>query len=421
MADWREELRRVEHPDGRILIGASFRGVPFFVEDSDRGGGRRLVKFEFPFRDDPVIKDLGRRMRTFPLVGYVLGDDYLAAKRALISALEDSAEAGQLIHPYYAQTIRAHCDEFKTSERKREGGIATFTMQFFEAPAAATAPVVVDDLDILAESAALIALETVVADLDNTYTVAGEPAFATESLQADASDIATTMGELLGPVVSAASELHESAEVAIQELAALNAEIALFVDDVDQLIKEPTDLFERLTGIIQTVAATAAAAPRDVFLALLGGYDTLSQPAAIGDTPAREQERANQVALGGAMREQQLFAAAIQIVDVEYMSIEDAEADREQLLTRLDAQILVATDTVYPRLLDVRATVSKAVPGDDELASVLDIERRISIPSLVLSHELYGSVDGEADILARNPTIQHPGFILGELKVLSAI
>lgn len=418
---WREELRRVQHPDGRTLIGASFRGVPFFIEDSDRGGGRRMVTHEFPFRDDPVIVDLGRRMRTFAVVGYVLGEDYLADKLALISALEDSAEAGQLIHPYYAQTIRAHCDEVTTSERKREGGIATLSMRFVEAPTLATAPVVVDDLDSLVESAALIALEIVVVDLDNTYSVAGQPAFATESLQADANAIATTMGQLLGPVVSAASELQQTAEVAIQELAALDAEIKLFINDVVQLVKEPTDLFERLTNIIQTVTITAEAAPREVYLALLGVYDTLAQLVAVGDTPTREQERANQVALGGAMREQQLFAAASLIVDVEYQSIEDAEADREQLLTRLDAQILVATDPVYPRLLDVRATVTKAVPGDEELASILDIERRISIPSLVLSHELYGSIDGDTDILGRNPTIQHPGFVLGELKVLSAI
>lgn len=418
---WREELRRVQHPDGRVLIGASFRGVPFFVEDSDRSGGRRLVTHEFPFRDDPTVKDLGREGRAFPLTGYVLGDNYLTDKRALISALEDSAKAGQLVHPYEARTIRAHCGPFTVSERKREGGIATFSMQFVEAPAAVTAPIVVDDLDSLVKSVALIALEIVVADLDTTYNAASQPAIATESLQADAIAIATTMGQLLGPVVSAASELHDTAEVAIQELAALNAEIALFVDEIVQLIKEPADLFERFTGILGTITATAEAVPRDIYLALIGVYDTLAQPVAIGDTPTREQERANQVALGGAMREQQLFAAATQIVDVGYMSIDDADADREQLLSRLDAQILVATVAVFPRLLDVRTTVAKAVPGDEELASVLDIERRVSIPSLVLSHELYGLVDGEVDILARNPTVQHPGFVLGELKVLSAI
>lgn len=418
---WKEELRRVQFPDGRTLIGASFRGVPFFVEGSDQASGRRLVTYEFPFRDDPVVDDLGRRARTFSLGGQVLGDDYLTQKRALIAALEDDAEPGELVHPFFAATIRAHCESFTTRESKAEGGIARFSMQFREAPAATVAPVIVDDLDSLAEAAALIALETVVDDLDNTYEAVGQPAFATDSLQADASAIAVNLGELLGPVVTAASELQENAQIAIQELAALEAEVNLFVSEIGVLIRTPTDLFERLSGILQSVALTAAAAPRDVFLALLGVYDTPDQPTALGDTPTREQERANQIALGGAIREQQLFAAATLIVAVDYVSIEDAETDRGQLLDRLDAQILIATDAVYPRLLNVRAAVARAVPGDEELASILDIERKVSVPSLVLSHELYGSVDGEADILARNPTIQHPGFISGDLKVLSAI
>ena len=221
--------------------------------------------------------------------------------------------------------------------------------------------------------------------------------------------------------MTAKSDLQLSVDVAIQELAALNAEVASVIADAKDLIEEPATLFERLSKVIGAVSQTIEVAALDVFRAMLSVYDTPEQPTAVGDTPARELERANQVALGGAMREQALLVASTLIVQVQYISVDDAEADRTDLLDRLNSQILIATDAVYPKLVEVRATVAKAVPGNEELATVQALNQRIAVPSLVLSHQLYGSVDGEQDILDRNPKQHDPGFLLGELQVLSSI
>lgn len=415
---WRDDLRRVTLPDGRTLIGASFRGVPFLVEDSGRSGGRRLVEHEFPYRDEPEFDDLGRRMRGFSLTGYVLGDDYLEQRDALIDALE-TAGPGELIHPYYADTLRVVCPSFSTDETRREGGRAMFSIEFREAPAAQVAPVVVDDLGGLVEGVALLALTAIIDDLGTTYSVAGQPSFTTSSLAEDATGITSALGELLGPVVTAAGALHDSPDVAIQELAALQAEVDRIEADIDALIREPSDLLARIGEVLQAVEQTAKVAARAVFRALVATHDTTAPPTAAGTTPARVQERANQVALGGAMRQQLLLASAQLIVDVQYATIDDALLDRGDLLDRLDAQILAATDAVYPRLVDVRAGVLRAVPGDEQLARVMTVSRPVATPSLALAYELYGSVDNETDILARNPG-QHPGFLAGELKVVSA-
>ena len=416
---WREQLRRVTLPDGRKLIGASFRGVPFFVESSDRSGGRRLVVHEYPLRDRPVVEDLGRRARVYPLTGYVVGDDYLEQRDKLIAALEEFGP-GQLVHPYYRDTIRASCESFTTSESRDQGGQATFAIEFREVPEA-KAPVVVNDLDSLTKDAATAALLTVVADLGTTYDVSGQSSTATASLAADVRIIASGLRDQLGPVVSAASELHDDAQVAIQELAALDVRTQLLIDAADQLILSPVDLFDQTGAVLAAILRTAEVAPRSVMLALFAVVDIAAPLLALGDTPTRERERQNQVALGGALRTRLVLAGAELIVDVEYASLEDAEADRGQLLDRLDDQIAVATDAVYTELLDVRAAVVQAVPGNEELARVQTSHERQSIPSLVLSHRLYGTVDGESDILGRNPTTAHPGFMNGDIEVLSAI
>lgn len=415
---WLEELRRVRQDDGRNLIGASFRGAPFFVFSDSLTTGRRTVTHEFPFRDDPDIEDLGRRARTFPIVGYVLGDDYLAKRNALTSALEEFGP-GELIHPQYAATLRAIPDTVEARHSRDEGGISRFSILFKEAPEGVVAPVVVEDLAGAVETVALLALQTVVADLGNTYDVAGQPGFATASLSDDVSAIATSLGVLLAPVVTGVRELHDDVETAVQELAALDVAVAAVVDDAIQLARAPTILFERLDAVLASIGETILVAPRRVFTALLGVYDTPEQPVAEPNTPTRVQEAANQVALGGALREWSLLSAAGVIVQVDYLSLNDAVSDRTEMLDRLDVQILIATDAVYPHLVDARVATSRAVPGDAQLARVITVERRLAIPALLLSYELYGTVDREAEILAQNPTVQHPGFVLGELSVLS--
>ncbi|HHG0355951.1 TPA: DNA circularization N-terminal domain-containing protein, partial [Escherichia coli] len=42
------------------LQGASFRGVPFKVEEESAGTGRRVETHEYPNRDKPYTEDLGK-------------------------------------------------------------------------------------------------------------------------------------------------------------------------------------------------------------------------------------------------------------------------------------------------------------------------------------------------------------------------
>lgn len=403
---WRENLRRVIHPGGRKLIGGSFRGVSFFVDNAERGGGRRAVVHEFPLRDDPFVEDLGRRARTFRVEAYVVGDDYLTQRNKLLAALEDESGPGELVHPYHG-AVRAICINVSVSESRNEGGFARFAIEFQEAPAQAAAPVDVIDSASQVSTSADAALASSKGELVEKYSVSGMPAFALESAERVIAGIADGMAFVLGPVAGTA-----------QALAEFSGRMEILTAQAASLARQPGDAFDAVLAAVAGVAASAANAPGDVMDALIDAYASDTGPAIAPTTSTRERELANQTALAGALKQLLVIEAARQAPLVEYTSIDEALAARDSIAALLDEQAQTAGDTAFPALVSLRSEVLRAVPGGRAFARVTTVTRNVPLPSLLIAYQLYGSVDLEPDIIARNG-IRHPGFVAGDLKVLS--
>lgn len=403
---WFDDLRRVTLPDGRKLIGASFRGVPFFVDSEEYSGGRRVIIHEFPLRDDPFGEDLGRLARTFRVDGYVIGDDYLTQRDALISKLEDEDGTGELVLPGYG-VKRAMCPRFSVRTSRTDGGMATFAIDFAETPAQVPAPVEVIDAPEQVDASADLALAATDAELVEQYDATGLPAFALESAKA---------------ALVAASEALESGLAGVitatQELAALAGQVELLTAQAASLVRQPAAILGAFRSAITILVETVEAAPGAVMSALVDAYAVDLGAPVVATTSTRARELANQTALVGALRRVLAIEAARLAPVVPYESIEQATAARDQLAAIIEEQAGGASDTAYPALVDLRSQVLRAVPGAEALASVITVSRSYPIPSLVLAYQTYGSVDREADIIARNG-IAHPGFVAGELKVLS--
>lgn len=90
---------------------ASFRGVYFHVFKTKTdpvyqaglsqivdSGGRRKVKYKYPYRDGQTTDDLGREAFTFQVEALLHGDRYLAGLRKLIDAINNPTP-GTLVHP----------------------------------------------------------------------------------------------------------------------------------------------------------------------------------------------------------------------------------------------------------------------------------------------------------------------------------
>jgi prophage DNA circulation protein len=418
---WREDLRRVTLPDGRVVVGASFRGVPFLVEESERTGGRRIVVHKFPFRADPLVEDLDRDARTFPVTGYVIGDDYMVQRDKLISALEDEEGPGKLIHPYYGEK-RAICEKLSVRETVTAGGMATFSISFVETPTQAPTPAIEDDAADKVSSSADGSLLSVRAELGEKYSTAGMPAFALRSAETALTSAVAAVGAKLAPAMQAAAQVAggtaEFAAAVTQDIAALNGQVVILTARAATLVRQPAALLDGFQAAIANATASAAAAPGAVMNALLAAYGADQGAPVTPTTPTRARELANQLALTGALRRVLAIEAARLAPAVPYTTIEDATAARDQVAAALEEQAAGAGDTAYPGLVTLRSNVLRAVPGAGVFARIVTVTRRRALPSLLLTYQLYGSVDQELDVVARN-RVRHPGFIAGELKVLS--
>lgn len=406
--NWREDLHRVSLGDGRRMIGASFRGVPFFVESADRSGGRRIVAHEFPLRDDPYVEDLGRRARVFTVEGYVLGKDYVRRRDELLAALEDTEGPGELVHPYHG-VLRAICSSLSIRESVADGGLARFAIEFTETPAQFVEVTAQADVAEQVWFAADDALGATRTTLEDGYGVDGLPAFALASASATLTTMAGALGSALAPVVKVT-----------QELARLDVDIKRLTNQATTLIRTPGGVLTAFLDTIASLEQTVTSSPKAVLDALVDAYN-VDLVALIPDTTAvRQRERANQTALAAALRRVLAIEAARLATRVEFESHEDAIAARNEIAGLLEEEAEGADDATYASLVDLRSKLLRAVPGDAVLANLQTVERRTAVPSLLLAYQLYGSVEKEADILARN-RVRHPGFVSGELQVLSDV
>lgn len=403
---WREDLRRVKFGDKRNLIGATFRGVPFFVESVERSGGRRAVIHEFPLRDDPFGEDLGRKARGFRVDAYVIGDDYLAQRDALLAKLEDVEGTGELVLPSYGAR-RVMCANVSVRESRGEGGIAMIAIDFAETPTQAPVPTEVVDGPEQVDASADAANVAMDAEFVELYEDEGLPSWAFDSAEIALTNAAESLSEFLAPITSAS-----------QELAELTGRVTLMTAQASSLVRKPADVLTSFRGAITGLVDTALAAPGNVMEALFECYLADLGPVVVPTTSTRERELVNQTAIIGALRRIIAIEAARLAPLVKFESLDEALAARDQVAVMLEDLAAVAEDTAYPALVELRSQVLRAVPGGQDFARVVTVSRTTAIPSLLLAYQLYGSVDLELDVVARN-RIGHPGFVAGALKVLS--
>lgn len=399
---WREQQGKVTI-GGRQLVGASFRGVPFLVDTSEYSGGRRTVVKEFPLRDQPEVEDLGRATRTFPVEGYVLGDDYLPQRDALIDALDNRSGPGQLLHPTYG-ALQVICTNLKVRESKREGGFAAFAIEFTEAAAQPRNPTVEPDAAELLDASATAALEASGADYAAVLQVEDLPGWVFDSIADVITSATEAVDQLVGPVLTEA-----------QDLAALKSKLDALQVDALHLARRPLDLAAALDDLLLTFS--------DPFLLprLLRLYAFMPPERPGGTTLNREVEISNFDAVLALVRRGIAIQAARLAPLADFDSYEAAVEVRDAVAEMLDEQLEVAGDEAFTPLQQLRADLVRSVPGEgSDLAHVVRYTPPAVVPSLVLAHRLYGDLEREEDLIGRN-RIQNPAFIRGaeELEVLS--
>lgn len=395
---WREDLQP-----------ASFRGVPFEVEDESCGFGRRNETHEYPKRDRPYVEDLGRKARDPDVTGFVIGDDYMAKRDKLLAAIEAEGP-GELVHPWYGR-MTVSITDCRVSHSIKQQGMCTFQISFIESgelsfPVAASAPGAKSLLAVDVLQAAAIE------EFSDKFSIDNMPAFAVDDAIGFAGGILDNMSDKLGSLGTV-----------------LDDPLGALKDQLGDVLKTPSDFAGKFFDIFAKGSAilTAVSGLRDInALNFLKAFGTLRQvndyksSSSNTSTPTRAAISANQAALNTLARQSLLVQVSGMTAAMPLPVYDDATKLRSELLIALDDEAAVANDTTYLALTDVRAKVfddmNTRIQGS---ARLMDIKSINVQPALVIAYDLYESIDRESEILARNK-VQHPGFVPAEtLKVLS--
>jgi len=384
------------------LQTASWRGIEFFIDSHNFGAGLNTVNHEFPDRDKPFTEDLGRKSRTFSIQGHILGDSYFSVRDELIAACEQPG-AGELIHPYLGSRV-VKCTNLRISEDTKKGRFATVSFDFIEA-GDVSFPRPIDDKKEILEGQVEASDEAAIAEFEDSFSITGLPGQLVDSARDQVAEALDNFEESTQFIQNVADDAAE-----------LSFSIRNFRSELDTLLSAPDELASRLKDSISQLTDTGLTA-RDGFQAasFLFDYGSSSTFKKVSiDTPSRNQQNANTDALTNFIRRIAVSAAAQQAVDAEFLSIQEALRERDNVNAVIEEQVqLSASDDLYQNLRDISATFTDAVPDQDsDLPNIVEIELKTSRPSLVIVYDLFESLDPEQDLIDRN-NVRHPGFVLG--------
>jgi prophage DNA circulation protein len=424
------------------LREATFRDVKFFVDSSTDSFGRRTVSHEFPMRDKPFTEDLGRRQQTFTIEGYVIGDTYFAQRDKLIAACE-KAGPGELVHPYLGAK-NVICTQCSVTESRDEGGVARFSLSFAEAGGADQPRVSADQAFAL--NAAADGLSAAAGnDFLLGFDVIGAPdAVVTRALSlvnkaGDMLDItangipgrSTKLARLLYTIkklkgdaanlVSSPSLLRSSlADVFKQFASALSLAAILGDDDVVQST--------RGTSRAETRAAQAEVTRRASTTTSAIGAFGAGIPLPAATTPSGLRSARVQNSLARYIQTEALVTRTRVTSQGVFLTKNDVAAERDALVGMIDELVAAPvietdvaarstaqapfSDQTYIALHALRDAVVRRMADTDATAVLSTYFLRQTSPLLAVLYDLYGTLEFESDVTARN-NVSHPGFLFG--------
>ncbi len=196
MAGWRDVLTWAKVSNSQKKM-ASFRNAFFFVSDTGSTIGRRNVVHQYPFRNDPLIEDLGEDVDEFTIVGYVIQNpenefNYFTERDALKEALKTEG-AGVLIDPFLGTKKVNLVGKAQISESFSPGGIARFTMTFIKVKDLPTPFAQDEDYIAQVDDAKEKSLEDQKDGFDSVYDAEDAPDFSTNTIQDTIDDVNSTL------------------------------------------------------------------------------------------------------------------------------------------------------------------------------------------------------------------------------------
>jgi|GEM_PF-3034959 len=369
------------------MIQASYKGISFHIQNADNEFGNRIAIHQSPGKDVPDNERLGRAGRVFQVQGFLLGSDHLLQAQDLREAVEEGT-TGTLIHPYYG-TLQVDVTRLRTSNKATSKNITDFTIHFIEA----------GEQDVITE-------------------LPSEPNI--EQIQPTTFDRIREGFETVYDVTSVPYELARDAQTAIDQGLSLITETRRIVGSVadfqrtleninsrgDQLAFDVSNLANELQDVL-TFGATLGTSGVST-----NSADQVAEFRAMAESITITGDESPADALNQFILQNICIAWGGLLTTFDFKTRDEAKEVFYDLINRYDELIAVSMNyDISSALDDFRAELTKY--ADEKifnLPSITKLTLNVNTPALVLSHQLYGNIENEQEILDRNK-INHPGFI----------
>ncbi|WP_186057710.1 DNA circularization protein [Burkholderia gladioli] len=430
------------------LKTASFGGVPFGVFEIRNSAGQKQAVHTYPFRDDVWVEDLGKKPRSFEVIGFLLEGDLKTGAGAVIDqrdnlfAVCEGPGTATLVHPTFGTIDSVACLGVEAIERADLGPVFEIRLTLIKAGPRKFPTATVSTADDSADQAAnaksksLLDYATDIAtDIRNGAAVVqkavstvvgwyqlgvtavndvkrvigavstlsgnfgrlfggGNSGFSSSNTKAPTSttpaDLLATSAAGRAAVVAAGATL-QAAAANPSDTATLGAAIDAFVAAVAASANDPADAVRLATGLVQYT-------PDDVVV-----------PGQIGASMG-----AVQVATAALLRRYALAQLAVTLTTYQPSSEPDAAAMLSSALALYDSEIDVAGDSGDDDTFIALRALRRAVYADltargANLATNASFSFNTPLPSLVLAKRIYDDVTREPQLLQQIDPI-HPAF-----------
>lgn len=392
---------------------ASFKGVPFEIEQHSLSGGRRTISHEYPQRDIPFVEDMGMKQRAFNISAFVIGENYMAVRDRLIKALETKG-SGVLVHPYLG-TMTVTAEGYSMDETMSDGGMATFNIDFVQSeqvkyPENAINPAT----KINTAGQGAIAKSAVLAD--KTIKTSFMPSDVLTQLALISAEIAKRMLEegmninrsKVVPTVGISGRISEIDNYLKEANRIVNNAVAYAVKPAS-LVYQFTNILSRIPTIVDTPLSAVRTYVR-LFDYVFNYFGLLSWI----QTSSGAQQMKNAQSLRDSVLVSIVSSAALTATEIEFETNQQAYEVRNSLTAMIDSLLnMITDDGVYEQVFDLKSSTVIAIPPEGvRLQDVLYVQVNEPMPSLVFVNDQYGDIDNEEDFILRNK-IQNPWIVPG--------
>ena len=394
----------IETPQGVVeCVGGSYAGVPFFVADGEKSGGREIITKPIPFSNKHSNEDGGKKVSSFSFTFFLLGVD-CESKREVLEEAFDKEGFFELIHPQYGR-FNARCNEYsiayKSETQEYIEGSATFVPEQGPKETANS----VEDLRGAAIEKAGVALDKSKSEFSESFDILGKAKSIVDS-------VANYTNGILDMIEKARESMRSVSEF-INTLSRIR-------ENINLAMNAPADFASRLQHLLTLADDTVArddAANGFVkeSLSIMNSVLSNRQSSAYAAADDLSEKIGRLVLVSSASM------IAKSVVDCRFGSAEESR-EMQDAVAETFALAAEAAESIddYLNLLDMQAAALKYLRNEmSNLAVVVEYPMNGTRDILSACFDCYGNLDRVDDILERNGICDPIIITPRNLRVLS--